>query len=280
MKIANRQETMNTMDSFKDETDVPFEADVRAARWAVAQCEPLIPTRRRIELDEQMITLILEHPTWACAWFSGVIADHLRTLPAEDPWRHLTVNLGPDFDVERPDSSIVNQGEWKTTRGPYSGPVQLPNGEAFGEGSSWTDLNLNDGSDPSLDTATAAVDEEISEEARVMLAFAANGWRKPFDYSRALFTQRSTTDRLAAAISLFEAGSDALRWSLHRRRTYTGIDDTMSILSMFTWLTTADYIASEKPWPEMDNLKFIESEKLDDGLWKRISQGTPPVPGN
>lgn len=275
MKTANPQEMVSTMDSLNDDGQRTREADVRAARWAVSQCEPLIPTRRRIQLDEGMLTLILEQPTWACAWFSGVIADHLQTLPAEDPWRNLTVNLGPDFDIEQPNSSIVNQGEWKTIVGPYTGPVQLPCGEPFGLESSWSDLVLVGSSDLSLDAATAAVEEEISEEAKVMLAFAANGWRKSFDYSRALFTQRSQTDRLAAAINLFEAGADALRWVLHRRRVYTGHEDSMSLLSMFVWITTADFIAEQKPWPEADNRKFIAAEKIEDGLWKRISGGSP-----
>jgi hypothetical protein len=275
MITADPQEMVNTMDSHKNTSGTSREADVRAARWAVAQCEPLIPTRRRIQLDEQMLTLVLEQPTWACAWFSGIIADHLQTLPAEDPWRNLTVNLGPDFDMKRPNSSIVNQGEWKTNVGPYAGPVQLPSGEPFGLESSWSDLLLVESSDLSIDTATAAVDEEISEEAQVMLAFAAQGWRKPFDYSRALFAQRSQTDRLAAAINLFEAGSDALRWVLHRRRVYTGMEDTMPLLSMFVWITTADFISESKPWPEADNRKFIADEKLDDGLWQRIANGTP-----
>lgn len=275
MKTAHVQEATHAMDTFSEAESNNREADVRAARWAVSLCEPLIATRRRIELDEAMLTLVLEQPTWACAWFSGVIADHLQTLPAEDPWRNLTVNLGPDFDEEKQNSSISNQGQWKTYSSAYGGPVQLPSGEPFGGESSWTDLIRKDSNDLSLDPSTAALDEEISEEAKVMIAFAAKGWRKPFEYSRALFTQRSQTDRLEAAINLFEAGSDALRWALHRRRVYTGHDDSMSLLSMFVWITTADFISESKPWPEMDNHKFIASEKIDDGIWTKIAKGAP-----
>jgi hypothetical protein len=117
----------------------------------------------------------------------------------------------------------------------------------------------------------AALEEDISEEAQIMIAFAANGWRKTFDYSRTLFAQRSQTDRLAAAINLFEAGSDAVRWAIHRRRVYTGMDDGMSVLSMFVWITNADFITAGKVWPEADNRKFIADEKLDDGLWEMIT---------
>jgi hypothetical protein len=275
MNATDQQEAVVIMDEREASKNPAFSADVRAARWAVSLCEPLIPTRQRIAIDEAMITLVLEQPTWAAAWFSGILSDHLCTLPAEDPWRNLSVNLGKEFDKEPAELSISNQGRWEDLGEDFNeyieNPVRLPHGESFGSIASWSDLIITDTSERGIDASMAALEEDISEEAQIMIAFAANGWRKTFDYSRTLFAQRSQTDRLAAAINLFEAGSDAVRWAIHRRRVYTGMDDGMSVLSMFVWITNADFITAGKVWPEADNRKFIADEKLDDGLWEMIT---------
>jgi hypothetical protein len=103
MNATDQQEAVVIMDEREASKNPAFSADVRAARWAVSLCEPLIPTRQRIAIDEAMITLVLEQPTWAAAWLGM-----LQTLTAAETPRNLSVSLGRGF-VGTSRISISNQ---------------------------------------------------------------------------------------------------------------------------------------------------------------------------
>ncbi|GEL47775.1 hypothetical protein CHO01_28910 [Cellulomonas hominis] len=190
------------------------------AAWAAALCEPLISTRRRADLDAAMRQRATESPRWAVIFFAGMVSDQIQTLPAEDPWRHLSARAGDltRCDVPRPPDST----------GAVSG------GDVFGQPSQGEDLvDLSPG-DPGAEVTSAALADGLEPPAAAVLAFAADGWRA---------AAGALEEVLAQGHEVFEIGADALRWAVWRRRAYVGADDDLTMLSAMQWAWRAQALS-------------------------------------
>ena len=175
-------------------------------------------------------------PLWAAAFLGGMIADAMRTLPEEDPWRHLSAR----FQV----------GQASLTRGEVPRPPETTGavigGKPFGTPDSGDDLVLLAPGDPSTEVSSAALAEGLNPASAAVLAFGADGWKHSAEALRA----SPADDR-----DLFDTGADALRWALWRRRAYVGMEDPMTMLSAMQWAWRAEQVN------ESGELELADSEK-------------------
>ena len=204
-----------------------------AASWAVGLVEPLLDTLTRVALDEAMDRRCRTEPAWAQAWFAGVLADHVLTLPPGDPWRGLSARLGD------------------LTRGPNppqaDGAVRS-DGARFGTVADAADLVWTPG--PGLeptDMAVAALVPGLDPTAAAVLGFAADGHDAA---GRAL--------GLMAPQRLFVVGAAAVRWALWRRRAHSRDTDALTMLSAMTWDWRAARLAAGEPLTEQDEQEIAE----------------------
>lgn len=209
-----------------------------AATWLVAQCEPLVPTLDRAVAEEAFVAVLAESPERVAWWFAGVISDHVRSLPPADPWRHLSARAG----------STITRG--MLPKPPASTGAVGPNG-TFGSLQDCVDLVQPSFADASTDIGLAAVAAGIGPAAAALLAFGADG---PQSCARAVLAVHSellaerSAPREAAGMT-FAACTDAIRWSVWRRRAYVGLGDDWTLASGFAWLWRADELAANGDLP-------------------------------
>jgi len=202
---------------------VPDGFDI-AVRWAAGLTEPLLSTAARVAADEAMRGRAREDPGWAVLLFGGALADVLTTLPPEDPWRHLSARIG-DLSIGTPPRTDPGTGAWR--RGSAGGWHRFGN---------WRDAV--DLTGPVLETrevqgdpGLAALADPLRPVAAAVLAFAARG--------------RGEARAAVAALggdgaAVFEAGAEALRWAVHRRRAYRGPGDLWPLEALTEWAAAAE----------------------------------------
>lgn len=213
--------------------------------WTAALCEPLIGTARRAQLDAEMRQRTAQTPLWGATFFGGMISDAIRTLPEEDPWRHLSARL--------------RVGQIALTRGEIPRPPEVTGAvlrdKAFGAPDAGSDLvDLTPG-DPSSAVASAALAEGLNPVSAAVLAFGADGWR----HSAEALASVPTGGR-----DMFDTGADALRWALWRRRTYVGLDDPMTMLSAMQWAWRAQQVAESGVMDLADSEKALVAQAISD----------------
>ncbi len=182
---------------------------------------------------------------WAATFFGGMIADAVRTLPGEDPWRHM--------------SAKIRVGQIELTRGEIPRPPEvtgaLLRGQAFGAPDAGKDLvDLTPG-DPSSAVASAALAEGLNPVSAVVVAFATDGWRHAGEVLRSVPT---------GGRDLFDTGAEALRWALWRRRVYVGLDDPMTMLSGMQWAWRAQQVAESGEMELADSEKELVAQSIAD----------------
>jgi hypothetical protein len=64
-----------------------------AVRWANVLFEPLSSNRDRVHAHIKFREFAASQVNWTAGWFAGVIYSGIHTLPADDPWRHLSARL-------------------------------------------------------------------------------------------------------------------------------------------------------------------------------------------
>ena len=194
-----------------------------AVRWAACLTEPLLSTRARVAADDEMRARAAGDPGWAAAVFAGVLADVLTTLPPDDPWRHLSARIG-GLSIGTPPRAEPGAGAWRRDR--------AGGRHRFGTWRDAADLTepvLTAPADVRSDPGVAALADPLSPAAAAVLAFAARGRAE----------SRSAVDALDGR-SVFEAGADALRWAVHRRRAYRGPGDLWPVEAMTLWAARAE----------------------------------------
>lgn len=155
-------------------------------------------------------------PLWGAVLLGGMAADHVQTLPADDPWRHASARVGEGEDA---------MVRFEVPRPPEATGAELEGAHFGGEDSGKDLVDLGPG-DPGAEVATAALAGGLEPAAAAVLAFAADGWL------------RAALALLAAAEQgspIFETGAAALRWAMWRRRAYVGADDPLTMLSAMQW---------------------------------------------
>ena len=221
-----------------------------AARWAVQQCEPLVPGAARLATEARFVELTQEAPGRTVAWFGGVLADQVQTLPPDDPWRNLSARVG---DLTR--GAVPPAGDGAVS---VAGP--------FGTMADGVDLVPATFPSPMTDVGVAALSDGLSPMAAATLAFAADGWRKCNVALTDAYTRFTQSDgQVTSAACLVAAGGDAMRWALWRRRVYSGPADDWFLASAFSWLWRAEHLAAEGALPA-DELADIDAALQDEAI--------------
>lgn len=203
-------------------------ADVRppqvALAWANTLTEPLLRLSRRAMIEDAMLAMCRQTPDFGPTFFGGVVADLIQTLPLRDPWRHVSARIGTVATGQDPPS--------------VTGAVRA-DGAVFGTVADHTDrvpiLYLDPVDDPGL----MAVADPLSPLAAAVLASGNAGWGAARDMVEAARAQQPPTG--VAVIPGWETGvmidsaSSAIRWLIHRRRSYRGKDDTWPTESAHRW---------------------------------------------
>ena len=192
-----------------------------AVRWAAGLTEPLLSTAARVTADDAMRGRALVDPQWAVTLFAGVLADVLTTLPVDDPWRHLSARIG-GLSIGTPPGSDPSAGAWR--RGSAGG------WHRFGSWRDAADLVPETG-DLRADPGTAALVEPLRPEPAAILAFAARGRAESAAAVGSLGPDGA---------AVFEAGAEALRWAVHRRRAYCGPGDLWPVEALTEWAAGAE----------------------------------------
>lgn len=216
------------------------------ARWVVALCEPLLETDARVEIEERMVDLATSHPHWFAAWLSGFLSDIVRSLDPEDPWRNLAV---VDGQVVHPDKSPF--GTWVDA----------------------SDIAHVSMADIRADLGLAALEKPLSEKAAQLVAVAAAGWDKTLTWCEANIVTGASLDPDEGA-SFFKTASAALRWAVHRRRMFYGLEDPFVQVSGVSWIARADKMTSGESWDESRAARHLEANKVQPGTYRQFSPTT------
>ena len=222
-----------------------------AVRWAAGLAEPLLPTLARVAADDAMRRHAAADPQWAVTLFGGALADVLTTLPAEDPWRHLSARIG-DLTIGTPPRTDPGPGAWRRDRGGAR--------RAFGTWRDAADLTGPvPGGDVRFDPGIAALADPLAPQAAAVLAFAARGRAE----ARAAVAAAGP-----AGVTVFEAAAEALRWAVHRRRGYRGHGDLWPVEAVTVWAAHAeDPTAAVPPVPDR--------ELIAAGAYRDLTGGDP-----
>ncbi|MFC8797302.1 hypothetical protein ACFT2C_06190 [Promicromonospora sp. NPDC057138] len=221
-----------------------------AARWAVQQCEPLVPGAARLATEARFVELTQESPGRTASWFGGVLADQIGTLPPDDPWRNLSARVGD------------------LTRGaaPPAGDGAVSPAGPFGAMADGVDLVPTTFPSPMTDVGLAALSDGLSPIAAAVLAFATDGWSECNAALTAAHARITQSDgQVTSAACIVASGGDAVRWALWRRRVYSGPADDWFLASAFSWLWRAEYLAAEGTLPA-DELADIDGALQDEAI--------------
>lgn len=213
------------------------------ARWVVALCEPLVDTDSRIEIDARMVDLASRRPHWYAAWLSGFLSAIVQSLDPEDPWRNLQV--------------VNNQ-------------TVHPNESPFGTWVDATDLVYASVEDIRADLGLAALEKPLSADSAELLTVAAQGWDATLTWCERRLV---TATRLGPSDgeALFKTTSAAVRWAVHRRRLFSGMEDPFIHTSGVAWTARADKLTSGESWDEARAARHLEANKVQPGTYRQFN---------
>ena len=209
--------------------------EVVYARWLAGLFDGLVSPDSRLANEHQLLLHVRAMPLLFAAFVSGAVSDLLRSLPAEDPWRHTALVQGTVLSVR---------------------------GDLFGTMLDATDLIVPNHPDFSSDPRLAAFDSPLSTLAALLIHLCAQSWS----------TARETLAELIrgglAGEDLYCAGCAAIRWAIHRRRVYTGAEDPYSFVVTRAWVRRARSAEKGQPWDEARRARLATQEKVPDGLYE------------
>ena len=204
-------------------------------RWLAGLFDGLVSPDSRVANECQLLLQVRARPLLFAAFVSGVVSDLLRSLPAEDPWRHTTLVQGTVLSVR---------------------------GDLFGTRVDATDLIVPSHPDFSSDSRLAALDSPLSKSAALVIHLCAQSW------STARETLTESIRGGLTAEELYSDGCAAIRWAMHRRRTYTGAEDPYSSVVSSAWVRRARSVEKGQPWDEARRARLAMQEKVPDGLYE------------
>lgn len=216
------------------------------SRWIVALSDPLVDTASRIEIDEQLLRLVAVNPHWFSAWVSGFVSDLVRSLDPKDPWRNLVVQ---------------------------DGQTLLADGSPFG---TWVDAtDVIPAGDPDLrsDLGLAALASKLDPEAAQLLSVSSQGWENALAWCEKNLVTAASLD-VESARGVFEIASQAIRWALHRRRVFCGIDDPFATLTAVAWINRAGKLTSGESWDEARAARSLRNNSITPGIYEQTT--APP----
>lgn len=216
---------------------------VWVSRFVVALCEPLLDTETRQEIDDHLVSLIAERPQWCAAWLSGFLSDVVRSLDPEDPWRNLTV---------------------------AKGKALLPDGTPFGSWVDATDLIHASTMDQRSDLGLAALVTPLADSSAVLMATASQGWHATLHWLESNLVLATGLDQEQAR-HYFNVAVRTLRWAIHRRRLFTGMEDQFVPVVGDAWINRAELIVAGKPWDEARAARYLNANTVEPGNYKQFT---------
>lgn len=224
--------------------------------WLTTKTDGLATTGRRIAIDAAMGALCSRHRTWACWWFGGLIADHMRALPVDDPWRSLSAAVGSG-------RGRMVRGDWPASDG--VGAIGLYG--RFGASADGMDLIGSTDLPSSADPGLTALADGLTDLSAALLAFAADGWATAGKVAEMVTS--GPQERRAFALL-----SSAASWAMWRHRCYVGHDDPLPMNSGHEWVWRADELTAGR------GLDWAEGARIEEGIaaatpeitWEEVSQ--------
>ena len=236
------------------------------ARWIVSLCEPLICTVERAQLDERMSTLALCNAEWVNTWFAGMLSSTVLSLPQEDPWRKLSAAFYPANGTK------AHTYEFDSVPVPQVTGARSK-GKSFGTRRDHTDMIIPEFNDWLTDLQLAAVTKGLDTWSSTLIGFAGGG----FDSTRSVMNEMHAeiVDKRKAHLDpatkdMFHVLSEALKYVIHRRRTYVGLDDEFVWSKGFQWIARTDQLVSGRKFSHEDLLDDIVDLKIPDGDYARF----------
>lgn len=228
----------------------PADRRHEVARWIVSWSEPLLDETARVKIATDMGHFIDRNSEWSVAFLAGVLTDLAQSLPTNDPWRHMAGlidlrQVATGIPAEDKNMRLARRSERAPLPG-LTGAITVE-GRPFGTRRDAADLIAPGASDVSTDLSMAAVAVNLSPLAAALVAFASH------DPKTVQVVLGQTLHHLwmanvgsvmpqTAGQAMFEAASSAIRWLIHRRRAYTGIDDTFPNIVGLSWIAKADRV--------------------------------------
>jgi hypothetical protein len=213
-------------------------------RWGRMMNDPLVDTQSRIECEEHLLDITLNHPHHVAAMLAGATASTIRSLPHDDPWRHI---------------NLVN------------GAPLMEGGERLDVDAA-TDITQLGDDDLRSDPALAPLYEGIDEAAQLLVAEAGKGWGPAYTMLTNLFNFNAMD--VAEASAMLTSAVRAFRWAAVRRRCYMGRDEFWVTESLVNAMAFADAAVSgdELIMRRLDNPPADQS--VEPGAWAALVDPT------
>lgn len=235
-----------------------------ADRYAVAVTVPHIPLSMAVQAQRDMVTLLAEDRTrWLLVWAASVLHDLIATLPPRDPWRCLAGRTAAGLTITAPG-------------------IEIPEGEecgawtrdgSFGHVGDSLDLTRITDHDLSRDPGLAPVADGLRPDAAVLLAAAGHSASVVLDVAVEMHDVLADIDGRAAMV--VGAIDSALRWALHRRASYCGLDDPYPAVVFAAAQRRADMAIGGQPDPLDWHTPLAQAGQIDpdayDGLRAVVS---------
>lgn len=185
--------------------------------WAVTLVDGALPLERLLRDNRRMRQVCIENAHWPLVYLGGLLAALVRTLPADDPWRHLGARLDGYADFP---AALRN-----VPAPPRHTGALMPDGRLFGG----PDHPRSVSNDPEMDVEFAALAGGLAPEAAALFALSADGWNATVAAlthirARAIFDAASAGDlpdehtiAERAGDHVWRTAAEAIRWAVHRR---------------------------------------------------------------
>lgn len=213
------------------------------SRYIVTLCDPLISSGSRIEVEQQVTAIAARSPHRLAVWSAGFLADVVRSLDPNDPWRKLTASV---------DGALH--------------PDKTP----FGSYADATDLLPRNADDLRSDLGLAALEKRLGAESAALIAIANRGWSPTYRWMSTHLIDDGTL-RFTRATRFSSAVDIALRWAIHRRRIFVGSDDPFVPVCGVLWLTRASRIMAGLDWDEALAARALQQAAIPTGTYAQFA---------
>lgn len=261
----------------------------RLLAWINSFTDPLVPPRLRAADQAAVSAMTRRCPQYMPVYYAGLMAGIAASLPADDPWRTIAPVRGPEWG---------GPGEAQTG-------AEFLDGSPFGDYRSGVDMHPRfEDLELSLDPGLYALATPLTPSERLLVAYAVEVANANFSgelpeqeaaFAALLDVCTEISDRLwfnHATGSLLHESMEAstarqtpvepdysepftaaLRWLLHRRRSYQNYDDGFFFAWATSWVPRAQQIVDGgrarvlELSTESDNL---EVGMLESGLYREF----------
>ncbi|MET4143996.1 hypothetical protein [Arthrobacter sp. UYCo732] len=190
-----------------------------------------------------MVELVTRHPHWFAAWLSGFLSDVVRSLDPDDPWRNLAI---------------------------VEGQTVHPDKSPFGTWVDASDIVHVSIEDIRADLGLAALEKPLSDQSAQLVSVAAHGWDAALTWCEANMVKAAVLSPEQGA-DFFKTASSALRWVIHRRRLFSGIEDPFVQVSGVAWIMRADKMTSGEPWDEARAARHLQANTVQPGTYRQFN---------